>query len=79
METNSQPLVYGKDYWMNSQLSIAKYAGGCTINGREYIVHRPSFDLVDKRLLGAYRRLGRDRVIQLIKEGKTLAEIKKTK
>lgn len=36
-------------------------------------------DLIDIRLKPAYRRLGRERIIQLIKEGKALAEIKKTK
>lgn len=36
-------------------------------------------DLIDIRLQKAYRRLGRDRIIELLKEGKTLSEINKTK
>ena len=24
--------------WQNSQLSVAKYAGGCTYNGAQYII-----------------------------------------
>lgn len=36
-------------------------------------------DLIDERLKRAYRRLGRDRIIELINEGKTLPEINKTK
>jgi len=26
------------DVWANSQLSIAKYSGGCKINGKNYIL-----------------------------------------
>lgn len=36
-------------------------------------------DLIDTRLIKAYRRLGRDRIITLLKEGKSLTEINKTK
>ena len=34
-------------------------------------------DLIDERLQKAYKRLGRDRIIALLKEGKTLTEINK--
>jgi hypothetical protein len=28
----------GYDYWANSQLSIAKYSGGCILNGKRYLL-----------------------------------------
>lgn len=32
-------------------------------------------DLIDRRLMPAYHRLGRERIIELLKEGKSLKEI----
>ena len=93
------PLLMTEDYWMNSQFSIARFYGGMTLNGREYILvdkqgrdlwengnsiikregrqitFEPA-DLILKSLKTAYRKLGRDRIIELIKEGKTEKEIK---
>lgn len=31
-----QPQRIPYENWVNSQLSIARYYGGCTINGKEY-------------------------------------------
>lgn len=95
------PLIMTEEFWMNSQLSIARYYGGIEFQGREYIIcdktgrdifqlsaiaHRQGkqkaiepgepADLVLKSLLPSYRKLGRDRIIALIKEGKTEKEIK---
>lgn len=95
------PLIMTEEFWMNSQLSIARYYGGIEYQGREYIIcdktGRDIFqlsaiaerqgrqkaiepgepaDLVLKSLLPAYRKLGRDRIIALIEEGKTEKEIK---
>ena len=90
-----------EEYWMNTQLSIARYNGGVNFNGRKYIIldkygrdlwecimiakregrekaielGEPA-DLVLETLRFAYRKLGRDRIIALIKEGKTEDEIK---
>lgn len=36
-------------------------------------------DLIDSRLQKAYKRLGRDRIIELLRGGKSLTEINKTK
>lgn len=95
------PLLMTKEYWENSQFSIARYYGGITCNGREYIIvdkhgrdlwecsaiaecegkheaidpGEPA-DLVLATLQMAYRKLGRERIIELIKEGKTESEIK---
>lgn len=100
MNTN-YPLLMTEEFWANSQLSVARYYGGVTFEGREYIIvdklgrdlwecsaiaaregrqkaiepGEPA-DLILKSLRWAYRKLGRDRIIVLIKEGKTEAEIK---
>jgi hypothetical protein len=79
-----------EEFLMNSQFSIARFYGGMTFNGREYIIvdkhgrdlwecsigaGEPA-DLILKTLKPAYRKLGRDHIINLIKDGKTEAEIK---
>lgn len=95
------PLLMTEEFWANSQFSIARYYGGMTYNGRQYIIvdklgrdlwecsaiakregrekaiepGEPA-DLVLATLQMAYRKLGRERIIELIKEGKTEAEIK---
>jgi len=37
--------IYG---WLNSHLSIARFSGGCTLNGRRYVIdyHDPERPLV---------------------------------
>jgi hypothetical protein len=34
----TETIFYPEEYWMNSHLSIARYYGGCTINGKEYVI-----------------------------------------
>lgn len=101
MTTTNYPLLMTEDYWMNTQLSVARHYGGVTFDGREFIIvdklgrdlwecsiiaeregrqkaiepGEPA-DLILKSLRWAYRKLGRDRIIELIKEGKTEKEIK---
>ena len=101
MTTTNYPLLMTEDYWANSQFSIARFYGGMTLDGREYIIvdklgrdlwecsviaeregrqkaiepGEPA-DLILKSLKTAYSKLGRDRIIELIKEGKTEKEIK---
>lgn len=100
MNTN-YPLLMTEEFWANSQLSVARYFGGVTFEGRKYIIvdklGRDLFecsdiadkegrekaiepgepaDLVLSTLQMAYRKLGRERIIALIKEGKTEDEIK---
>ena len=72
------PLIMAKDFWINSQLSIARFYGGISINGKEYRIVKGSDDLVLKSLMPAYRKLGRDKIIELVKQGKTEKEIKET-
>lgn len=32
------PILMTEEFWRNSQLSVAKYYGGCRYNGHEYII-----------------------------------------
>ena len=98
---SNAPLLMTEEFWANSQLSIARYCGEITFDGRKYIIvdklGRDLFecsaiadkegrekaiepgepaDLILSTLRFAYRKLGRERIIALIKEGKTEAEIK---
>ena len=98
---SNAPLLMTEEFWANSQLSIARYYGEITFNGRKYIIvdkhgrdiyecsaiadkegrekaiepGEPA-DLILSTLRFAYRKLGRDRIISLIKDGKTEEEIK---
>ena len=98
---SNAPLLMTEKFWANSQLSIARYYGEITFNGRKYIIvdkhgrdiyecsaiadkegrdkaiepGEPA-DLILSTLRFAYRKLGRDRIIELIKDGKTEDEIK---
>lgn len=31
-------ILMAKEYWANSQFSIARFYGGCTIKGKDYII-----------------------------------------
>lgn len=98
---SNAPLLMTEEFWVNSQLSIARYYGEIIFCGRKYIIvdkhgrdiyelsaiakregrdkaiepGEPA-DLILSTLRFAYRKLGRDRIISLIKEGKTEEEIK---
>lgn len=101
------PIMMTEDYWANSQLSIARYYGGCAIGKIDYwIVNKEGIsvielsdpdnkhyvgddkkaiepgepaDLVQKAWIPIYRKLGRERFIELIKNNPklTLAQAKK--
>ena len=98
---SNAPLLMTEEFWANSHLSVARYFGGITFEGRQYIIvdklGRDLFecsaiadkegrekaiepgepaDLILSTLRFAYRKLGRDRIIELIKDGKTEDEIK---
>lgn len=101
IKSNNYPLLMTEEYWVNSQLSIARYYGGMELDGRKYIIvdklgrdlrecskiaekegrekaiePGDPADLILATLQKAYRKLGRDHIIALIKEGKTENEIK---
>ena len=64
------PILMTADYWMSSQLSVAKYSGGIAINGKQYVV--AGSDLLLKEWLPVYTKLGRTRTIGLIENGTSL-------
>lgn len=100
-------ILMTEEYWANSQLSIARYYGGCTIGKIDYrLVNKEGIsvielsdpdnkhyvgdnnkaiepgepaDLVQVKWIPVYRKLGRERFIELIKNNPklTLAQAKK--
>lgn len=69
------PILIMSDYWMNSQLSIARFYGGIKFNGEEYVIVPPKNDLILSKWVPVYKKLGRDKTIKLIKEGVDLKEV----
>ena len=69
------PILITADYWMNSQLSIARFYGGIKFNGEEYVIVPPKNDLILSKWVPVYKKLGRDKTIKLIKEGVDLKEV----
>lgn len=47
-------MMFGHDFWVNSQLSIARHYGAIKFNGIVYIIVGDSFDLVRIDLLQNY-------------------------
>ena len=78
------PLIIAKEHWLNSQLSVARFYGGISINGKQYIIMNHHLmwsdkipaDLVLRELIPAYHKLGRDKILELVKQGKSEKEIK---
>ena len=66
------PIFMTADYWMNSQLSLARYSGCIRLNGQEYIVVGKEKDLVRKDWIPVLKKLGRERTIGIIKNGTSL-------
>ena len=75
-------ILMTEEYWRNSHLSIAKYYGGIKINEQEYIIvnkmgkdlfhcsiapGEPA-DLIRKDFHLLYRKLGREKFMELLKE-----------
>lgn len=66
------PILIKEGYWMNSQLSVARFYGGIKFNGEEYVIVPPKNDLLLKKWVPVYKKLGRERTIGLIKNGTSL-------
>lgn len=96
------PIIMTEEYWMYTQLSIARRTGGIRFNGVEYIVVNKDgkdlfqcsieaekagrekaiepgepADLIDKRYLKYYKHFGRDKFIEMVKDGKELKDFQK--
>ncbi len=52
----TETIIYPREYWMNSQLSIARHYGGCIIKGKKYVIVNKEGvsmrELVDNAKLG---------------------------
>ena len=48
------PDYFGYDFWVNSQLSVARFFGGCEFNGTKYVVDMDTGDLVKFSYLKEY-------------------------
>lgn len=82
-------LLMERDYWMNTQLSIARHYGGIKIEGRRYIIvdkhgidlwhtsigQGEPADLILETIQKAYKKLGRDEIIKRIEAGVTEEEL----
>lgn len=76
------PILIEEGYWMNSQLSVARFYGGIKLNGEEYVIVPPKNDLLLKGWVPVYKKLGREKTIELIKNKtplKTAKEMIKSK
>lgn len=94
------PLIMTEEYWMNTQLSVARHFGGIVFNNRRYLIVNKEgkdlfelsieadkagrtkaiepgepADLILENLIPAYKKLGRNKFIELVKAGKTETEI----
>lgn len=62
-------ILLGKDYWLNSMFSIARYYGGITIDGDEYVIVPPVDDLIRKDWAKVYAKYGREKVLECLRNG----------
>ena len=74
---NNTPILITYEHWANSQLSIARHAGGLRLNGHDYLLvssneNRYTPDLVMAEWARVYKHLGRKKTIGLIKNGTSL-------
>ena len=63
-------IMMTKEFWSNSQFSIARFFGGVRINGTRYIIMGNEQDLVDDKFAKYYHKLGRDRFIQVLEQNR---------
>lgn len=78
---NKTPIIYTYESWANSQLSIARYAGGLRLDGHDYLLvfcdnNRLTPDLVRADWVPVYKKLGRYKTLGLIKNGTSLTVAK---
>ena len=66
------PIIIEEGYWMNSQLSVARFYGGIKFNGEEYVIVPPKNDLILTKWVPVFKALGRERTVKLIENGTSL-------
>lgn len=59
-------IIIDKDVWRNSPLSIAKYSGGCIVNGKKFVVDEKSGALVAIDFLGLINAIGVETVCKAV-------------
>lgn len=63
-------ILMTKEYWLNSQFSIARFTGGIKLNGVEYWVVGEECDLIDSDFEKYYTKLGRDEFMRILEQNK---------
>lgn len=66
------PILIEEGYWMNSQLSVARFYGGIKFNGEEYVIVPPKNDLILTKWVPVFKALGRERTVKIIENGTSL-------
>jgi hypothetical protein len=72
-----ETVIITKEYWLNSQLSIARFYGGIKIDGQSFIIVGNDKDLIREDWVKVYKKYGREKTIEFVKYGKTLKDIRK--
>ena len=63
-------ILMTKDFWLNSQFSVARFYSGIHINGTRYIIMGSEQDLVDDGFAKYYNKLGREKFMQILEQNK---------
>ena len=63
-------ILMTKEFWLNSQFSIARFYGGIHINGTRYIIMGSEQDLVNNEFAKYYHKLGREKFMQVLEQHK---------
>lgn len=63
-------ILMAKEYWLNSQFSIARFTGGMKLNGVEYWVVGEERDLIDSDFEKYYTKLGRNEFMRILEQNK---------
>ena len=61
-------IMMAKEFWLNSQFSIARFYGGISINETRYIIMGSEQDLVDDKFAKYYNKLGREKFMQILEQ-----------
>ena len=63
-------ILMTKEYWLDSQFSIARFTGGMKLNGVEYWVVGEERDLIDSDFEKYYTKLGRNEFMCILEQNK---------
>ena len=66
-------IMMAKEFWLNSQFSIARFYGGIHINGTRYIIMGSEQDLVDNGFAKYYNKLGREKFMQILEQNNRMS------